>query len=798
MAVRTRLPTCDAWPLAVAAVTAVLCCGAAPAAALLGNPSFDDGQPDERGAPPGWEIAVYGAQPSVSLDAPAPGLPGRSLCIRSAEPSDTAIYQDLAVQPSGWYRLSAWVRTEDLKADTSIYGVICASLGPVPYACSPNLKGTNKWQQREIVFRAPASGALRVAMFFVGFGKGTGAVWFDGLRLEPISARAMSPERITVTNEKLREAPISPYIYGSFIEFLDHHVQGMRAQMLDDTSFEGLLPPADWCYWQRDKDTEDHPWFATEYGEAKAELIDEGAFNGARCYRLHVTPGAAGTAGIRQGGLAVKTGRKYTVSLYLRQEDLAGPVTVTLGRDYGAFVAAYAGTEFQSIASEWTRYSATLVPDTDDRDAELSIRISAPGALYIDRVTLTPEDNVRGWRRDVVEAVRELMPHCIRFGGSAVIFYDWKLGIGDPDRRVPFRNEPWGRMEPNDVGTDEFLQFCELVGAEPLLCVSYNVGGPEDAAAQVEYCNGSAETKWGRLRAENGHPAPYNVRLWQVGNEQQGPQYESRLADFCRAMRAADPTIEICSSFPTDAVVERAGDLLDYLSPHHYTPSLRAIAADILAQRERVERLGKGRPLRLAVTEWNHTAGDWGPGRALLGTQYNALYCARVLQLYQRNSDFVAIANRSNLTNSWWAGVVQTNRDSLFVTPAYYAMSLMSRYCGKWPLRVTDERGQEVSGSDFGSVLDAAASVSEDGSRLTLTVVNDGADAVETTLDLRAHVKSRRPATCHVLAADGQNEMNDFARPDHVKPTTERLRVGPTLQRRFPAWSLTVIVVELR
>jgi alpha-N-arabinofuranosidase len=597
------------------------------------------------------------------------------------------------------------------------------------------------------------------------------------LALSPSLGAAPAETRLIVTRDRLRDEPISPFIYGNFIEFLDHHVQGMRAQMLDDVSFEGILPPAEWCHWQRDKDVDDHPWLPT--GEGAAEVISEGAFNGTKCCRLQ-SPG-----GLRQGGLSIHAGKKYTLSLYARGE---GPLTVSLGRDLGPFVASYAEAQITDIGPEWSKHTVVLTPDTTDVNAELSLRLAGPGTLYLDQVTLLPEDHVVGWRRDVVDAVRALKPNCLRFGGSAVIYYDWKLGIGDPDRRVPFPNQPWGRMEPNDVGMDEFLQFCELVGAEPLVCASYNVGGPEDAAAQVEYCNGDASTKWGRLRAENGHPEPYHVRLWQVGNEQAGEEYEARLASYCRAMRAADPSIEICSSFPTDALLERAADLIDYLSPHHYTPSLQAFENDLQAQRDRVARLGRGRHIRLAITEWNHTAGDWGGARALLATQYNALFCARALQVYQRNSDLVAIANRSNLTNSWWAGVVQTTRDSLFVTPAYYTMQLMSTHCGAWPLKVA---GPVIS------PLDVMATTSDDGSRLTITVVNDSPDAVTATLDLSAHLKASRRGQCWLLAAAGPNEMNDAPRPNHVHPIATRPSVQPTFRHEYPAWSLTVLAVRL-
>jgi alpha-N-arabinofuranosidase len=353
-------------------------------------------------------------------------------------------------------------------------------------------------------------------------------------------------------------------------------------------------------------------------------------------------------------------------------------------------------------------------------------------------------------------------------------------------------------MEPNDVGTDEFLEFCELVGAEPLLCTSYNVGTPEDAAAQVEYCNGGPDTEWGAVRARNGRVRPFSVHYWQVGNEQGGEEYEAKFVAYVRAMRAVDPSIEILASSAGDGILRAGADVIDYMSPHYYTPSLRDVVADIEVERERIARLGKGRRIRLGITEWNQSAGDWGAARALMATQENALFCARELAIYQRNSDMIAIANRSNLTNSWCCGLIQTTRDALYVTPAYYAMQLMSKWSGNRALRVGDGDGHELLGAEFGSVLDASATLSEDGARLTVSVVNDGPEAVATTLHLRAHLSGQRSATWHVLAADGPNAVNEAARPDRVRPKTEAGRVGPEAKRVFPPWSLTLLVVDVR
>ncbi len=128
----------------------------------------------------------------------------------------------------------------------------------------------------------------------------------------------------------------------------------------------------------------------------------------------------------------------------------------------------------------------------------IEIRVQGNGSLWVDKVSLMPEQNRRGWRSDVVEAIKESRPAVIRWGGSAVDpgAYRWKGGIGDRDLRVPFHNTNWGRIDSNDVGIGEFCEFCEFVGAEPLVCVSFS-DGAASAADLVDYCNGAGRHNLG-------------------------------------------------------------------------------------------------------------------------------------------------------------------------------------------------------------------------------------------------------------------------------------------------------------
>src|SRR5262249_4023224 len=155
-----------------------------------------------------------------------------------------------------------------------------------------------------------------------------------------------------------------------------------------------------------------------------------------------------------------------------------------------------------------------------------------------------------------------------------------------------------------------------------------------------QYLNGAVETPLGALRAKNGHPEPYRVRYWQIGNERRGPEYESRLAAFCQAMKEADPSIELMSSYPTPGVLERAGKWLSHVSPHHYRcANLAHEEDDLNSVRRMIKDHAGDRPIKVAVTEWNTTAGDWGPGRGQLWSLANALACARYHNLLHRHCD---------------------------------------------------------------------------------------------------------------------------------------------------------------
>ena len=268
---------------------------------------------------------------------------------------------------------------------------------------------------------------------------------------------------------------------------------------------------------------------------------------------------------------------------------------------------------------------------------------------------------------------------------------------------LSWQNEP----EPGDIGTDEFVAFCRRVGAEPSITVNVEGRGAtaEEAAAWVEYCNGAATSRYGAMRAANGHPEPYAVKYWELGNEIWGdwvrghsdaPTYARNYLRYERAMRAVDPGIQLTAVGDNDmgwnrTVLREAGASIDFLAIHHYY-GREAIAGDarnLMARPLHYERFYKdvaklirdeagGRPIRLNINEWGLDLPE--------ARQYSmeaALYGARLLNVFERSSPLVAMSAESDLVNGWPGGIVQASRDGVFVSPLYHVNQLYNDHLGR-------------------------------------------------------------------------------------------------------------------
>lgn len=537
----------------------------------------------------------------------------------------------------------------------------------------------------------------------------------------PAASQAGSePERVQISEEPLFDRTIDIKQGGQFIEPLCNLIPSMLAQQVANDSFEEE-PPYKVTY-KADLDKPYRPWYPDgAVHVAEFALDTEGAFNGAQCQKIAV-PRERCRAGISQDGFSLVADMGYALRMHMRGE---GNVQVRASLHGGGGCLA-GPVDLGRTGASWAPAAALLKATRDAENVTLTIECEGPGTVWLDRVYLIPEDAVLGlWRRDVTEALMAMNPGVVRWGGSTTEGYEWTQGIGPWDQRAPFTT-CWGGLEPNFVGMEEFVQLCEYIGAEPLLCLRWSGKQPEDAAAQVEYFNGGPETEWGRKRAENGHAEPYSVTYWQIGNEVGGTNYDSQVLAFAKAMKAADPKIKILSAFFTAHTLARGAGYIDYLCPHHYgCVDLTGKANEFAHMRALITRDGGGRDVRFAVTEWNTTAGDWGLGRGTLQTLSNALSCARYQNLMHRNADLCEIAIRSNLVDSFGSGVIQTGPGWMYVAPTYYAQQLYQRAAGSHVVRLT--RASTKSWPE--AQPDLSVTLSPDKKTLRIYAVNSTADA---------------------------------------------------------------------
>jgi alpha-L-arabinofuranosidase len=434
------------------------------------------------------------------------------------------------------------------------------------------------------------------------------------------------------------------------------------------------------------------------------------------------------------------------------------------------------------------------------------------------------------WRDDVVAVTRELAPTMMRWGGIFSDFYRWREGVGPRATRAPMLNLLWGGIESNQVGTGEFVELCRLVGAEPLVCVNFEsdgrkqyvkvkdtvrTGDAREAAAWVAYCNEPDN----RERKAHGHPAPYNVRHWQIGNEtsydRNGFDLETaarKTVEFARAMRASDPTIQLIAwgdSGWAARMAEVAGEHVQYLAFHHMfdpdspqKPVLRGegyrrdpdeawellmAAWQTADARIRTVRdsLG-GRNIPLAMTECHFVVPGRDRGDVLASWAAGVSY-ARILNTHQRHGDVLKIATAADFCGTRWqnnAVIIPTPKGShrAYLQPVARVMQLYRHHVGSHAIG--------VSGQPDG--LDVVAS--RRGETVYLHVANTRrTQSVRTAIHVAGHVI--RSGRVFEIAEDPAVEVSYLNAGDVMRP--RETAFGQDEGWEFPAASVSALEFQI-
>lgn len=377
-------------------------------------------------------------------------------------------------------------------------------------------------------------------------------------------ALGSSAQQLTMqVNAGKTGAPISPYMYGFFTELLSNMYEGgLLAEMLGDRKF---FYPVDSSTLLTPQNTRRFVGRWRPVGPDDAILMDKAhAWVGE--HSPQVTLDATAARGIKQAGLGVRTGRQYTGRVIV-MADPGAQITASL--IWGPKPADRQTIPIKASGSDYAKYPLAFTAGGDSDDATLEIVGTGSGTFHIGAVSLMPADNINGYRADMVKLYKEIGPTMARWpGGNFTSGYDWRDGIGDPDKRPPRYDYAWNALESNDMGIHEFMTLAEMIGLEPYICVDDGFGDAFSAAQEVEYFNGPATSPMGKLRAANGHPEPYNIKWWNIGNEMYGSwqlghmslyHYTIKHNMFAQAMRAVDPGIYIIASGATPAEMSTTG-----------------------------------------------------------------------------------------------------------------------------------------------------------------------------------------------------------------------------------------------
>jgi len=454
----------------------------------------------------------------------------------------------------------------------------------------------------------------------------------------------------------------------------------------------------------------------------------------------------------------------------------------------------------------------------------------------------SPLSDERGFRKDVIAAMKELKLSVVRWpGGCFASGYHWKDGVGRT--RKPVADPVWGVTDPNTFGTDEFVEWCRRVGCEPYICTNAGNGTPEEMKQWVEYCN-ATEGEYAALRKANGHEKPLNVRYWSIGNENYGfweigrktPDNWGPLVHQCAAlMRSADPEIKLVAAATKKPdwslpLLKAAGQDLDYVAVHEYwlgvlknnpIPDYKASIRPsegpertITAMIDILKEAGCGGKVKIVFDEWNlrHWHHPGFPRKAPVSpddkeaadliakrdfnavaqqyTMADALFSASFLNACLRHCDDVGMANIAPIVNT--RGPLYVHPGGIVRRTTFHVLSMYANLLESRVARFDVQSGPLFKDKQPIAAVDAVVTTDESGKRWSIALVNRHPEQAAACTVKMGDRLLNGAFDATVLAGDSPEAFNDVERPDRVVPEKQKARFSEgTIS--LPPHSLTVV-----
>lgn len=638
--------------------------------------------------------------------------------------------------------------------------------------------------------------------------------------------QAVNPEAQTITVQVDKPgASISGRQFGIFFEDINFGADGgIYAELIKNRSFEFPEALMGWS-----------PVSGNSSGSMKVSQHDKAA-NNRHYLRVTTDPSGKGFGFANSGfrGIGVRQSATYDFSVQARNAE-PGSVNLRL-----ALVSAegktLASAVIKNISGNWKTYSASLRATVADNKAQLQIVVESRGGksatVDLDMISLFPRETWRGrsngLRSDLVQLLADLKPGFVRFPGGCIVEgreletrYQWKTTIGDVAERklivnrwnTEFKHKPApDYYQSFGLGFYEYFLLSEDIGAEPLpiincgMACQFNTNelAPmdqldpyiQDALDLIEFANGSIVTKWGRKRAELGHPAPFNLKMIGIGNEQWGPQYIERYEQFARVLKAKYPNVKLVSS----AGPAPEGELFNFL-----WPKLRALNADLvdehyyqrpdwfLKNSGRYDRYDRNGPKVFAGEYAAQSSGVAKPDNR--NNWECALSEAAFITGLERNADIVELSSYAPLFGhvdawQWTPNLIWFDNVRSFGTPNYYVQKLFSNHQGNRILPV------QINGSaQNGQALIYASAVRDERSgEVIVKLVNARNAASEVSISLAGGNLTGKPGKAFVLASNNLKSENTLNESKAVAPMERSLEIrGTQFSYSLPAQSMVVL-----
>ena len=644
--------------------------------------------------------------------------------------------------------------------------------------------------------------------------------------LAAMSLQAQTHE-MTVQMNKVG-APIQNTMYGLFFEDINFAADGgLYAEKILNRSFEFPQPLEGWKT------------------VGNVQVRDDGPFDKNPHYvRLGYTGHQSKFTELENNGtfgIGLKQGETYRFSVWARvPEGESAKIRVELADPFNNEEMQFFALKSITVDSkEWKKYQVEIKSTKTIQKAALRIFLEGKNAVDLEHISLFPTDTwmgrENGMRKDLAQALADLKPGIFRFPGGCIVEgtdldtrYNWKNSVGPVENR-PLNENRWQytftyRHLPDyyqsyGLGFFEFFQLCEDFGAEALpvlscgLACQFQNNDPsahqpveeldsfvQDALDLIEFANGATTTEWGKLRAEMGHPAPFNLKYIAIGNEQWGETYPEHLEPFVKAIRKAYPNIKIVGS----AGPNSEGDQFDYL-----WPEMKRLGADLvdehfyrpanwfLSQGARYDNYDRKGPKVFAGEYACHIAGK----------KYNHFYPALLEAAFmtglERNADIVHMATYAPLFAhvegwQWRPDLIWFDNLDVVRTSSYYVQQLYSTYKGTNVLPLT-MNGKPVTGAAGQDGLFASSVINAKNGQVYVKVANTSSSSQFVSVKFEGMKKGQTfsKAKAIVLQSDNLEAENTIARPDLIKPFEIALQVsGNVVSGYLPANTFVVAVVE--